>query len=443
MRYKNWGDTYGHLGATPGESLKFMLFSPLEFAEKMLWPLSRYRPLLVYCISTGFACLFSPTTALVWAFNMAPSFLSPTGSAFHIGTLHYAAQLGGPFWWATAIGVAVAYEGLAKRKKEGWILIVALLFSAVNLFSTNPVVWPDGSRSFFKGGPAIIREIPEGASVWANEWTSSWLGGRSFLKAMPDGFRRDFVSKLFVPDYILIRKDWVAKASEEFAVQVLSFMKSEGYLRVKESEDLILYRHPGFNTFHSAAPRGLTLGSPTGEGRSLRLSLMRKYALKYLEDELKEGKGDSDRYTNLGKALAAVGRSREAAAMYEKAISIDSKALEAKNNLANLRLRSGDSGAAIRLYKAALRDNPRDYQVHFNIGNAYLNSGALDKAVASYKQAIEIKSDYAHAYSNLGAAYFKLGQRDAAIASFEKALGINPGFSDARKNLEALKGARR
>jgi hypothetical protein len=344
MRYKNWGDTYGHLGVSPGDSLKFMLFSPLEFAGKVLWPLERYRTLFIYLVTTGFSAAFVPATALVWGFNFGPSFLSPTGSAFHTGTLHYAAQLGGPFWWASALGAAALFSRLKKRKRGWWMLPGALFFAAFNSYSTKPIIWVDGSKSLYESAPDILKKVPVDASLWANEWVTPWVAGRSFLKSIPTGPRRDFLSRLFLPDYILFRKDWIAKADEAFSLRVLTLMKREGFLKTAENADLILYRHP---ESERRGAKGLELPASSEEGRKVRSALLAKWAKKYIEE----------RFATANR-LFATGAFSEAAAVYEEIVRLKPRMAVAYTNLGAAQYKSGQVREATVSFRRALAIEP-------------------------------------------------------------------------------------
>ena len=441
MRYKDWPDMYGHLGSTPGESVKYILTRPSEFAASMLWPLDRYKPLWRLIYTTGLFAVFVPWTVLPWLLNYAPNFLAATGSAYHSIGLHYASQLVGPLWWAMALGIAGVAERGRQKEKISFLLPWVLIVGAFNLAGATRVLLPTSSYSLFREAPDLLDSIPPDASVWANEWVTAQLAGRRYLKAIPDTRRKDFTSRLFLPDYIVLNKGWAARTEDEFGHSMGEVIAQGGYRLVRESRDLIVLERPGRRT--GATPASLTLPKATDAGRTFRQKLLRKFAVNYLEAKIAKEGGTADDYVSLGRTLVMLGTPARAEGFYRKALVLDPSSVEAKNNLANVFLNSGRVSDAVALYLSALEDSPGDFKLRFNLGNAYLGAKEYEKAAASYDKSIELNPEFASAYSNLGAVYFQMGRREKAVKFFRKALEIDPGFQDARKNLDALTGTGR
>jgi tetratricopeptide (TPR) repeat protein len=107
---------------------------------------------------------------------------------------------------------------------------------------------------------------------------------------------------------------------------------------------------------------------------------------------------------NLGIALAASGRIKEAAAAY----------------------------------KAAIRIDPKDAEAHNNLALVYARAGLMDLAAASHLKALDAVPHYPEAAYNLGLAYQALGKNLQAAEAFGLALALNPNLEPAKLALDAL-----
>ncbi|MEJ0077193.1 MAG: tetratricopeptide repeat protein [Alphaproteobacteria bacterium] len=103
---------------------------------------------------------------------------------------------------------------------------------------------------------------------------------------------------------------------------------------------------------------------------------------------------------NLGLALAALGRSTEAAAEFEKAIVLNGNYAEA----------------------------------HSSLGDALSAQGRIEQALASYERAAALKSS-AEIQNKTGAMLLALGRYDDAIARCEHAAAMKPELVEAHMNL--------
>jgi protein O-GlcNAc transferase len=143
---------------------------------------------------------------------------------------------------------------------------------------------------------------------------------------------------------------------------------------------------------------------------------------------------------NLGLTLHAQGKFEEAAASYGRALALKPDYAEAHGNLGNTLHALGRLEEAVASYERALKHKPGNADAHNNLGNVLKAQGRLDEAVASYGRALVHKRDYAEAHNNLGLALLEQGKLDEAAASCMRALLHKADFADAHTNLgHALK----
>jgi tetratricopeptide (TPR) repeat protein len=104
------------------------------------------------------------------------------------------------------------------------------------------------------------------------------------------------------------------------------------------------------------------------------------------------------------------------------------------NNLGVALSAEGKIKEAIDHYNQALRITPDYAGVYNNRGNAYAKLGQYKLAFEDYNQAIRLKPDYADAYYNWGYAYDKLNQYQLAIEYYNQAIRLNPNYARAYIN---------
>jgi uncharacterized membrane protein len=212
---------------------------PLALAGQVIFPLTNLSPLWRVMISGGFLFLFSPLEFIPFAVNFLPNLLGD--GYYHDLRLHYSAYVMGPFWWVVALGLAGAYRWLDRRKQSAWLLTFALLLGAFNLFEGPNVLLHSWNRSLFSEGPELIALIPPKASVWATEYISPWVSCRPFVWSVA---QTDFSSRLFVPDYVILDREWAGRTEAHYRDPILTFLAHEGYVKVSEFPSHVLLRHP-------------------------------------------------------------------------------------------------------------------------------------------------------------------------------------------------------
>jgi protein O-mannosyl-transferase len=138
---------------------------------------------------------------------------------------------------------------------------------------------------------------------------------------------------------------------------------------------------------------------------------------------------------NLGVALNAEGKPREAVHWYEEAIRIRGVYPEAHNNLGVAMVALGDVPGAVAHYREALRLWPNYPAAHNNLGTALVATGDVREAVQQYREALRLRPDYAEAHNNLAVVLGSTGNFDEAIREHREALRIRPNYAEAHADL--------
>jgi predicted O-linked N-acetylglucosamine transferase (SPINDLY family) len=138
-----------------------------------------------------------------------------------------------------------------------------------------------------------------------------------------------------------------------------------------------------------------------------------------------------DALINRGNTLKDLQRFEAALASYDRAIALvpgHAIALAQRGNVLQGLRRFQD---AVASYDRAIALKP-DYSAAYNDrGSALATLGHFEQAVASYEQAIALRPNDAEAFRNRGVAFTQLGRLDEAVASYDRAIAIKPGYADA------------
>jgi predicted O-linked N-acetylglucosamine transferase (SPINDLY family) len=177
----------------------------------------------------------------------------------------------------------------------------------------------------------------------------------------------------------------------------------------------------------------------------------------------------ADPYNNLGLALMAQGRPRDALAAYGRALVLAATFAEAHNNLGIVWKELGDAAASRSAYRRALALRPEFVEAHnnaavllleggrlgdaeaacrrslavapnfavawYNLGNVLRDSGHTLDAAAAFAQAIAHRSLYPEAFCNLGSVLRDLGRFGDAVRAFRLAIALRPVYPEAQSNL--------
>jgi protein O-GlcNAc transferase len=138
---------------------------------------------------------------------------------------------------------------------------------------------------------------------------------------------------------------------------------------------------------------------------------------------------------NLGNVYLAQGLLDKAEECYLKALKLNPRYPDARNNIGTVLRDRGKLIESVEAYNKALALDPNRADIHNHLGMVLNALNRSAEAVNHYHEAIRLKPDYSDAYSNLAAAYKNAGKLTEAIASCRKALSIDPKNSKTLLNL--------
>jgi tetratricopeptide (TPR) repeat protein len=126
----------------------------------------------------------------------------------------------------------------------------------------------------------------------------------------------------------------------------------------------------------------------------------------------------------------------EAISLFERALAVDPRSVEAQSQLANALVTrvldnmtnsaAADIARAERLVGQASAASPRSYLVHFVRGLLLRARGRCEEAIPEYQMAIELNRNAPRVYSALGRCKILTGSVDEAIPDFEQAIRRSP-----------------
>ncbi len=151
-----------------------------------------------------------------------------------------------------------------------------------------------------------------------------------------------------------------------------------------------------------------------------------------LVERLEELAISSGAFLRRGNRALAAGRYEDAAGFYRRAVEADPAAVEARRNLAQALVQSGQVQEAVRVLREAIEvaaDNP---WLHHDLGTSYLALGQRDRAIQSFQQSVEISPDVKVAQFNLGNALAQAERWEEAVGPLEALLKLDPGEARAR-----------
>src|SRR5262249_24834823 len=144
---------------------------------------------------------------------------------------------------------------------------------------------------------------------------------------------------------------------------------------------------------------------------------------------------DPDPLDNLALALKALDRLDEAAALLQRALTVETRDPKLYLHLGSVLLDQSKADAAAAALERALALKPDDHDAINLMGRVAFERGDLAGAVAHYKRALALKNDLADAWNNMGNALKELGELDAARAAFLKAIELDPVNTGVYVNL--------
>ena len=173
-------------------------------------------------------------------------------------------------------------------------------------------------------------------------------------------------------------------------------------------------------------------------GHALQALGRSREAAEHCREALRIDPMDADAHNNLGNALQALGDLREAMQHYREAVRLNPRHAEALYNYGVALEAGGQPGDALSHYRKAVRIDPDLVDARYNLGNRLLALGQPQEAIEQYRQVLLREPDYAGAHKNWGVALLYLGRNDEAIVHGLQAVRINPADASAHNNLGAI-----
>jgi len=162
-------------------------------------------------------------------------------------------------------------------------------------------------------------------------------------------------------------------------------------------------------------------------------------ALSIWSDTVAKDPANARALTNLASiVLVDEGRTQEAIADYEKALSLQPDFTEAHDDLARaLATVPGRLDDAIAQSEEALREHPDYAAAHCTLGYALAKiPGRMNDAIAQYQEALRLRPDLAEGHTGLGDAWFSQpGHLADATAEYQAALRLAPDSAEAHVRL--------
>lgn len=134
---------------------------------------------------------------------------------------------------------------------------------------------------------------------------------------------------------------------------------------------------------------------------------------------------------NLGTTFMEKGQVDQAAEHLARAIEINPRFLDAKNNYGAVLALQGHYDQALEVLLSALRDNPNSPDTHGNLGMLYATIDRPDDAISEYRTLLTLRPNDAHAMAYLASALSTKGRYEEAVIYFDQALKLQPVFPEA------------
>lgn len=138
---------------------------------------------------------------------------------------------------------------------------------------------------------------------------------------------------------------------------------------------------------------------------------------------------------NVGMALVALGRSREAIPHFEAAVRLKPDSAKSYVHLGFALLAAHRPQDAVGQFRYVLDLDPESSGPNNNLGFALTLAGRAEEAIPYLERAIQLEPDSAEPVQNMGLALAALERPEQAVPYFRRALDMNPKFTDAATNL--------
>lgn len=121
-------------------------------------------------------------------------------------------------------------------------------------------------------------------------------------------------------------------------------------------------------------------------------------------------------YVSMAQMSDQAGNAPHARSLYQKALSMDGKNLDAHLGLARLEDREGNLQLALQHYQQAVKNHPEDARAYNDLGLCHARSGQMQASLQCLDQAVKLRPDKALYRNNIAKVLIEQNQFDAALA---------------------------
>ena len=150
--------------------------------------------------------------------------------------------------------------------------------------------------------------------------------------------------------------------------------------------------------------------------------------------------GDAHGHATRAQALAKSGKTEEALAEFDKAITVDPHHAEALYNRGLLYQRERQHQLAVDDFTSANGLTPQRAEPLLARAISYLALDKIKEAAADLDEAVQADPQNAQIWTTRGLAYERLGDKAKAAASYGRAIAIRPKDDAARSGLARVGG---
>ena len=126
---------------------------------------------------------------------------------------------------------------------------------------------------------------------------------------------------------------------------------------------------------------------------------------------------------------------RDSETLWSHALAATTENIIAEGNLGQALHAQGKDREAMMHFQNSLRINRHQAAILSSVGVFYLEMGRPDESIAHLLEALEIEPNYQDAHFNLGNTYLQIGNAEKALAQFQRALEIDPEDTQAMNNM--------
>lgn len=165
--------------------------------------------------------------------------------------------------------------------------------------------------------------------------------------------------------------------------------------------------------------------------------------LEALESINKAIKLVPDDYTNYymrAHIYLAAGEPEESIADLDQVLEINPYFTDARNTIGVVYATLGRTEDALAAFEKALSDPKYLYKqkIYYNRGDLYYDQGDFERAMEEYRRALAVEPDYARAHFKLGKALQQIGRAEDAKREFDEVLRLAPPRSELAREVEML-----